>query len=339
MLTAFVFALCSGLVLTPLVRALARRAGMVAKPRADRWHTQPTALLGGVGIFAAFLLTILTQWNLSREGVLIVACASSMFVLGFVDDLVQLRPRSKLAAQLLAAAVPAFAGLALTWTPWPLVNGVLTVFWLVGITNALNLLDNMDGLSSGIAFLASCFMAWFFWDQGKPELAATAMGLAGACGGFLVFNWNPASIFMGDSGSLFLGYLLSGLGLLLQSHRSRGLFSVLFPPVLVLLIPILDTSLVTIARRLNGRAISQGGRDHTSHRLVALGLSERGAVLVLYAIALVSGSLGVYAYRSPSQQTGLLLAPFVLLVLAFCVYLGKVRVYAPKETPKEALPT
>jgi UDP-GlcNAc:undecaprenyl-phosphate GlcNAc-1-phosphate transferase len=285
----FVGAFGLGAVGTLLTRTAARRVGFVAKPRAERWHAKPTALAGGVGIFVAFLLAALWVGGPLRLPVLLGAAL--MFALGLADDILMLRPRYKLSVQLMVAVATALAGPALPWTPFPIVNQAITVFWLVGITNAVNLLDNMDGLSGGVACISALVQGIFFVVQGQAPEAALCFALAGACGGFLLFNFNPASIFMGDAGALFLGYTLASLALHQNYGRSRGLLAVMAGPILVLLIPIFDTTFVTITRMLQGRPISQGGRDHTSHRLVLLGLSERAAVLTLWGLSLCAGAM------------------------------------------------
>src|SRR4029077_15375024 len=157
------------------------------------------------------------------------------------------------------------------------------IFWLVGITNALNLLDNIDGLAGGVAAIGALFLTYLCHAAHQPAHAALCAPFAGAVCGFLVFNFNPASIFMGDCGSLFLGFFLAGSALINPAAgRSRTFLPVLAVPVLILFIPIFDTLFVMVQRKLAGRPVSLGGRDHTSHRLVALGLSERHAVLLLY---------------------------------------------------------
>src|SRR5205085_7946611 len=165
-----------------------------------------------------------------------------------------------------------YYGLALPWTGSVAINMVLTIFWLIGITNAINLLDNMDGLASGIAAISSIFPAVNFLASSQAMEAMVLAAFAAALIGFLVYNSNPASIFMGDCGSMFIGFFLASSSLInLAGGRSRAFVPVLAVPILVLFIPFFDTTFVPILRRLSGRAASQGGRDHTSHRLVALG--------------------------------------------------------------------
>lgn len=299
MALALVAAFGLGALGTYVTREVARRVGFVAKPRAERWHEKPTALAGGVGIFVSFAVTCVWVGGSLRAPLL--AGAAAMFVLGLIDDVVQLRPSLKLGGQLLVAVATVVAGPTLPWTPSPLINQAITVFWLVGVTNALNLLDNMDGLSGGVACIGALVQAFFFLSQGQATEAAVCFALAGSLGGFLLFNFNPASIFMGDAGSLFLGYTLATLALHQSYGRSRSLVATIAGPVLLLLIPIFDTTFVSITRTLRGRSISQGGRDHTSHRLVLLGLSERAAVMTLWGLTLLSGLIAILLRYSVSH--------------------------------------
>ncbi len=322
-----VVAAALSLMFTFLVRYGAQRFGIVASPRKDRWHSKPTALMGGIAMYLAFVIgCLIFAPDLSRAYPILIA-ATLLFITGIVDDLRQLKPYIKLAMQVVAASITVFGGLHLPWTNLAPVNDFITIFWLVGITNAINLLDNMDGLAGGISLIACAFLAISFLINGQTAEASLPLILAGAIAGFLWFNFNPASIFMGDCGAMFLGFVLSGTALLSDFGRTRNLVSVLLTPVLILIIPIFDTSVVTVARKLSGRPVSQGGRDHTSHRLVALGMSERRAVLMLYLFAAVSGSLALAVRQMPIEVTLGLISGFALSVLCVGLYLGKVRVY------------
>lgn len=322
---------------TGLVRELARRWDVVAKPRPDRWNRKPAALLGGVGIFTAFTLGVLVL-RPSLPGLWpLLGAATGLFVVGLVDDVRTLNPPTKLTLQVAAASVLPLAGLVLPWTPFAIVNDLITLFWMVGITNAVNLLDNMDGLAGGVAAIACIFLGANFLANGQDAAAIVSLVLACAIGGFLVFNFSPASIFMGDCGSLFLGFMLGGTSLLNNWERSRGLVAVLLTPVLIMLVPIVDTSLVTVTRILRGRRVSQGGRDHASHRLVAVGLSERRAVILLYGLAAVSGGMA-FALRYVHAGVLYLVVPcFAFVVLFFALHLGMIRSYEGNEAPQSNL--
>jgi UDP-GlcNAc:undecaprenyl-phosphate/decaprenyl-phosphate GlcNAc-1-phosphate transferase len=322
-----VFTFLLSLGLTFLVRAAAYQYGFVAAPRKDRWHQKPTALMGGIAIYTAFVCGYFLVFPQSPKTLAILLAGTLLFVTGLIDDLVQFKPYIKLVMQMVAAAITVYSGLRLQLTDSQAINDFITIFWLVGLTNAVNLLDNMDGLAGGISLIACLFLALTFLLNGQTNEAALTILLSGAVLGFLWFNFNPASIFMGDCGSMFLGYTLGGMALLSNQGFTRNIASVFLTPVLILMIPIFDTCLVTIARKRSGRPVSQGGRDHTSHRLVALGMSERRAVLVLYLLAAISGGLALLVRGMRLEVVVLLVSGFALTILLLGLYLGKVRVY------------
>lgn len=320
--------LALALALTPVVREVARRYGLVAKPKTDRWHKKPTAMMGGAAIWLAVLATYLLFLPHTPHTWVIVMVSSFLFFVGLVDDLIHTKPYQKLIGQIVGAAAVVNYGLTLPWTRFASVNIVITIFWLIGITNAINLLDNMDGLATGIAAIASAFLTLNFIASGQPIEAMMMAVFAAALLGFLVYNSNPASIFMGDCGSMFIGFFLASAALInLSGGRSRSFLPVLAVPILVLFIPIFDTTFVTILRKLSGRAASKGGRDHTSHRLVALGMSERRAVWMLYGLAAISGLLAVGTRALRSDVSIALLFGFTIVLTLLGVYLAGVKAY------------
>ncbi|HBB95780.1 MAG TPA: hypothetical protein DC054_10350 [Blastocatellia bacterium] len=324
------FALAAAL--TPVVRRLARRWRFVAKPKTDRWHKRPTAMMGGVAIWLAVITTYLTLVPHTSAGWVVAGAASFLFLVGLIDDWLHIKPYQKLIGQVIGAAIVVNYGLVLPWTRSLPANMVITIFWLIGITNAINLLDNMDGLATGIAAIASGFLTLNFIAAGQTTEALMLGAFAAALIGFLIYNSNPASIFMGDSGSMFIGFFLASSSLInLAGGRSRAFVPVLAVPILVLFIPIFDTTFVTILRKLSGRAASQGGRDHTSHRLVALGLSEKRAVLMLYGLAALSGLLAVTLRELKPDVSIALLAIFTLGLTLLGVYLAGVKGYDEEE--------
>ena len=207
----------------------------------------------------------------------------------------------------------------------------LTVFWVLGITNAVNLVDNMDGLSSGIAGIAAVSLAAMAMIAGAGALAVTAAAVTGAAGGFLLYNFKPAKVFMGDCGSLFLGFVLASLAVMIQAELGMRGLNAIGMMVLVLGVPIMDTTLVTVVRSLHNRPVSQGGRDHTSHRLVHAGLSEKQAVLLLYALAAVFAVLAPVFYASDIRlRVSLTIFTFLGAVI-FAVQIGTLEVYEKSE--------
>ncbi len=324
------FALAVGL--TPLVRGVARRAGLVAKPKLDRWHKKPTAMFGGVAIWLSVTISYLVLLPHTPYGWRIVLASTFLFMVGFVDDLIHIKPYQKLVGQIMGSAYIVYYGLTLPWTSSSSVNMALTIFWLIGITNAVNLLDNMDGLAAGIGIIASGFLALSFITTSQYTEALVLITFAAALLGFLIYNSNPASIFMGDCGSMFAGFFLASAALVnVSGGRSRSFLPVLAVPILVLFIPIFDTTFVTVLRKLSGRAASQGGRDHTSHRLVALGVSERHAVWMLYGFAALSGLLAVIVQRVKLDVSLAAIAGFTVLLTLVGVYLAGVKVYDETE--------
>lgn len=324
-------------VCTLAVRSFAVRRGYVAKPKSDRWHKKPTAMLGGIAIFVAVTATYLLFVPLTNESLVVMGGSAFLFFVGLLDDVFNIRPYQKLIGQLIGAGILVLYGLKLPLSGFEIVDIWITVFWVIGITNAINLLDNMDGLAAGISAIAAFSLALNFASYGLTSELFLVSCLIGALVGFLVFNFNPASIFMGDCGSMFIGFLLSGSVLLNQvGGRSRGIVAILAVPVLILFVPIFDTTFVTVLRKLWGRKASQGGRDHTSHRLVALGLSERTAVLMLYGFAVIAGSLALLVGQIGVVKSFAFIGFFTIALVIVGVYLSKVKVYEGEEEDQAA---
>src|ERR1041385_1264132 len=296
-------------------------------------------MLGGVVIFAATVIGIAAA-GLVRGVAVPLLAGALLFAAGLLDDFFHLKPYQKLVAQIAAAILVINFGWMLPWTPLPAANIALTIFWLVGITNALNMLDNMDGLAGGIAVIAASFLAVVCWQNGQTVEAGALLCFAAAVAGFLVYNFNPASIFMGDCGSMFVGFMLGSLALASSNvgagGRSRSLVAILAVPVLILIIPIFDTTFVTVMRKLLGRRASQGGRDHTSHRLVALGISERRAVLLLWSMPAVSGAIALLSRGMDIDLSLSLIVGFAILMAILGQFLAHVTVYKEGEAERAA---
>jgi len=319
--------------LTPLCRRLAVRLGYVARPKEDRWHKKPTALLGGIAIFLSVAVPFVILQPLDQAW-LLVAGGAAVFALGLVDDLRSVTPTTKLAAQIALASTFVFFDYRLGWLESLTLDALLTFVWIVGITNALNLLDNMDGLCGGITVIAAlALLAGTVPQTGVTPTALYLALLTGATCGFLVYNIHPASIFLGDAGSLFVGLTIAAASIDLSQQSAVGsnVLAVMAAPVLVLLIPIFDTTLVTVSRLWVGRRPSQGGRDHSSHRLVAIGLPERTAVAVLWGLATLSAVIGWTVGQTDIGWSGPPAALLVLGMILLAIYLSQVRVYDPDQ--------
>jgi UDP-GlcNAc:undecaprenyl-phosphate/decaprenyl-phosphate GlcNAc-1-phosphate transferase len=313
------------LVLRGLLRSPSLADHLVAHPTDARWHDRSTPTFGGVGIFVGLLVGVAAAVAAgavepTSELLGILAGTGLLFAAGLVDDVRHLSPLMKLAAQFAAAGIAIAAGLRVELIGNDLLATIVAVVWLVGITNAFNLLDNMDGLAATLAAVACGYFAIDAATLHEDELVlALSLSLGFACVGFLPFNLRPsrrAAVFMGDSGSQVLGFMLAALGLAASWTTAGTTVATMLLPLLVLAIPILDTTLVTLVRLVERRPVTQGGRDHSSHRLVYYGLSESRAVALLALIALALGATGVaYNVLDEPRVTAIgVVLTFVLLV-------------------------
>jgi len=301
---------------------------LIAHPSGERWHAETTPTFGGVGIFAGFaagvgvaLATGAVEWSGELGGIL--GGAALLFTAGLLDDLRHLSPLVKLAVQIGAAVIALASGLQVEIVGNDVLAWGIGILWLVGITNAFNLLDNMNGLAATLAVIACAYFAIDAVSEHPSEtvlVLSLALGLA--CTGFLPFNLRPgraAAVFMGDSGSLVLGFTLASLALASSWTVAGTTVATVLLPLLILAIPILDTTFVTLVRLAQRRPVSQGGRDHTSHRLVYYGLSEANAVLLL---ALVAAAIGATALAYNVLDNSRLTAFGVLLTFVLLVQFG-----------------
>jgi UDP-GlcNAc:undecaprenyl-phosphate/decaprenyl-phosphate GlcNAc-1-phosphate transferase len=319
------------LALTPLALKLAMRQKVLDRPQGYKAPRSPVPYLGGLAIMGAFSAAVLVAAIVSPpvgtvdELLPILVMAIALSFMGLMDDLRSLTPHVRLIAEIGAALVVWRTGIGVQLFAYEPLNVIFTVLWVVGITNAFNLLDNMDGLSAGVAAIGA---GWFFAiaaANGQFLVAALAAALAGCALGFLRHNFHPARIYMGDAGSLFLGFMLAVLGIKL---RFSGPTSVTFlVPILVLAMAILDTSLVTVCRLRAGRSPFQGGRDHVSHRLVFIGISVPMAVGLIYGGALGSGLIALVVSRVDRLSAYLLAGTVLAGHLFVAVLLARVPVY------------
>jgi UDP-GlcNAc:undecaprenyl-phosphate GlcNAc-1-phosphate transferase len=298
MTTNFMLIFATALVMaiggTPVARRMALRLGIIDRPGDRKIHVNPIPLLGGLAIYGAFIAALLLFGDRYRlnELISILVGASLVSFLGVWDDRRGLSPLFKLAGQFLAASILVISGVYVGTFPWDTLNIALTLLWVVVVTNAMNLLDNMDGLSGGVGATAAIFFLLLAAMNDQYLVGALSAGLVGACLGFLVYNFNPASIFMGDAGSLFLGFILAAVGIKLRFPEGLQIVTWMVP-VLILGLPLFDTALVIVSRLRRGlNPLTTPGKDHVSHRLVAMGYTRREAVLICY---LICAGLGVIA--------------------------------------------
>ncbi len=306
----FAAALAFAIGATPVARRLARRAGLTDHPSARKVHTEPVPLLGGAAIYGAVMVALLLFSNrhfvVQPAGILIGATLMSF--LGLVDDRRPVRPLLKLGGQLGATGVLVVSGVSVQLFGLTVANLVLTVLWVLAVTNAINFMDNMDGLAGGVSGVAAAAFLLLAVANGQQLVAPLAAAVLGACVGFLVYNFNPAVIFMGDHGSLFLGFILAGLGIKLR-FPGRPTDVTWMIPVLVLAVPLFDLALVLVARtRRRVNPFTTGGKDHLSHRLVASGLTSREAALTIYLLSCIAGGSALFASEAAAPAAWAVLA-------------------------------
>jgi len=309
-LPLIILSFLAAFVATPVIGRVAFHTGFLDEPKPHKMHVRPMPLLGGLAIYLA-LCVALFQVDFSTEWVQMAAVAvgaTLLMLVGLWDDRRGIAPRMKVLAQIAAALLVTAAGVQVQLTPWPAVNIAITLFWFVGITNAINLMDNMDGLAAGTSAVSALFFTILAASATQGLVASLAAAVTGASLGFLFYNISPAMIFMGDTGSLLLGFLLAVIGVK-YSPSNLPLGSTWMVPIVVMGLPIFDTTLVTFSRFLSRRPVIQGGTDHTSHRLALLGLGINRAVFSMYLAAGLLGILAIFmTHSSPETATGLFLA-------------------------------
>jgi UDP-GlcNAc:undecaprenyl-phosphate GlcNAc-1-phosphate transferase len=343
---ASTFALSAALVAP--AKAVARRYVVMDEPGERKVHSEPMPRLGGIAVFLSFSSVVLAgdmlaptlaalpsvksafggalemlqeSYRVRTKLLAVLGGATLAFGVGLVDDVLGRRfpVWAKALGQVLAAMLPVAAGIRTSFLPYDWMNVALTLVWIVGMTNAFNLLDNMDGASAGVAFVASAVLLINAWALGELFISLILVAFMGSLLGFLLYNFHPATTFLGDCGSLFIGYLMGSLTLLERyvSHASSGFFPVLMP-VLVLAVPLIDTATVVFLRIRERRPIYVGDSRHLSHRLVSLGFSQRAAVLFLYLVTFCFGLGAASLTDATPLQAGLILLQsigFVALLL------------------------
>lgn len=316
-------------MLTPLAAAVARRLGIVARPGGEKIHTVATPLMGGVAVYLAFAATMVALTPLRGAVVGVLAGGLVAVVVGLLDERLTLPPLTHLAGQVAAAVVAVVAGVGVLQTVsvptagfaapgirLPLAIGVVvTLFWIVGWMNTLNFLDGLDGLAAGVSALAALLLAVWAAEEQRFLIPTTAghadlilpLALAGALVGFLVFNWHPARIFLGDTGSMFLGMALATISIVGPTKLGTAL--------LVLIIPVLDVAWAIVRRRLRGRSFLSGDKQHVYHRMMELGMSHPATVLTLYLLVLGLGILDLVLFKTQKLIAFVVLA--IVLASAF----------------------
>ena len=331
---AFFIALIISYGFTPLARQIAFKIKLLDYPNSKKSHAHPIPLLGGLTIFLAFFGAVLFTTNTNNYICGILIGGAILLVLGMIDDKLGMMPRMKLAGQILAALIVYKAGIRVITFEDYYVSMLFTVFWIVAITNAFNLLDNLNGLSSGIAGISAIFFGIMALMDSQIYIAVLSFALAGACFGFLKHNFPKARIFMGDSGSMFLGFSLACIAIL-GSWETDKISLSLSLPILVLGYPIFDTALVTFLRLIEKRPIFLGGKDHSSHILASLKFKKKRAVLLIYIISVLLGLSAFLVSISPLAIGVAILVITTVSMGSFGFYLASKRLKSAKLTRKQ----
>lgn len=334
----FLVAVVISYISTPMVRKLAIKIGAVDVPKDDRRvHTQAMPFLGGIAIFASFVITVLLFLPLDRSTFAILMGATVIVISGILDDLRDLSPKAKLLFQISAAIILVLGGIKIEFITNPFsststlvmigwLSIPITIFWIVGITNTVNLIDGLDGLAAGVAMISSISLMLVAYKFSYTEITILAAIVAGGCLGFLPFNFNPAKIFMGDTGALFLGFILAAISI--EGIMKSVATIAVVVPIIILGIPIFDTTFAIFRRLLNGQSIMAADKGHLHHRLLNMGFSQKKTVLILYGISSIFGLTAVLISKANSRQA--VYVSMITFVAAILVAI-KIGLFETKE--------
>lgn len=326
-ITASISFLC-----TPIVKKFAYKLGAVDVPKDERRiHKVPIPRMGGFAIYIAFLLSSLYFSRLDRHVIGIALGGTVIVIMGIIDDIKSLRPLQKLFFQIFAAIILILFDITVIniTIPFAITNGMayigklgipITILWVVGITNAVNLIDGLDGLACGICLISSITLFGVSLISGRYLAVLLTVILSGACLGFLPFNFNPASIFMGDTGSQFLGFLLAAISI--EGAIKSATAVVVAVPILALGLPIYDVLFSMIRRKINKRPIMEADKGHLHHRLLDMGLNQRQVVIIMYIISIGLGATSLIAMKISTKNSYALLIVVCSVILAFGIELG-----------------
>ena len=295
-------------VITPLFRSLARAKGVLDHPGGRKQQGKPVPYLGGLAIAlpisTSSLILLLSDIDSSIKNEIylgLILPSVAIAIVGLLDDIYELSPKVRFFSQSIVGLVTSLllfingTGVEILENPW--LNGLLTSLWVVGIINAVNFIDNMDGLATGIAIIASLAFFIISFNNGQYLVAALSVALAGSCTGFIFWNKKPASIYLGDAGALYIGFLLAAISIRIDINQLPQIDRIIIP-ILILIIPFIDTTQVVISRIYRGKSPFQGGRDHVSHLLLNKGLSENKVVITIWSFAIFFSAIAIYLSKS-----------------------------------------
>lgn len=340
-LIPFLTATLISFFMTPIAKKIAYKIGAIDIPKDNRRiHKKPIPLLGGLAIYIATIISILLFLPLDKTLISIIIGGSIILVSGIIDDSKDLSPKMKLAFQIVASLVLISGNVKIDFITNPFSKGdpllylkglsiPITIFWIVGITNTLNLIDGLDGLASGVAMIASlslvlvAYNANDFLDGPYINIMTISSIIAGACLGFLPFNFSPAKIFMGDTGALFLGFMLSAIAI--EGVMKSVATIAIVVPIIVLGLPIFDTTFAIFRRLLNGKSVMEADKGHLHHKLLQRGLSQRQTVVILYLISGIFGACAVAIAKANSKKSAIISGIIIVFIMFFAGRLGIVE--------------
>ncbi len=328
----FFEAVIISLIMTPIVRKLAFKVGAIDIPKDDRRvHNKPMPLMGGVAIYIAIVVSALTLLPIDKSLISIIIGGTIILISGIIDDLKGLSPKMKIVFQLSAGLVlilgdvkvdfitnPFSSQSTLLYLKW--LSIPITLFWVVGITNTLNLIDGLDGLAAGVAMISSLSLMFVASKFGYGNIIILSAIVAGSCLGFLPYNFNPAKIFMGDTGALFLGFMLAAISI--EGVMKSVATIAIIVPILILGVPIFDTTFAIFRRLLNGQSIMSADKGHLHHRLLNRGYSQRKTVLTLYGISGIFGLFAVLVAKYNSKQAVYLSVVLFFITVVIAIKMG-----------------
>jgi UDP-GlcNAc:undecaprenyl-phosphate GlcNAc-1-phosphate transferase len=325
---------------TPVARQLAFKLGILDIPKDDRKvHKEPIPYLGGAAIYASAIFTMLIFSELDKTSVSIMIGGTVVFLIGLIDDINDISPKLKLAGQIIAAMIAVYGGAKINYitNPIPGYNVIylehfatpISILWIVGITNTINLVDGLDGLASGVAAISASTMMFMASISGFDYILLECAVIAGSSLGFLPYNFNPAKIFMGDTGSLFLGYMLAVISIL--GFLKTVTLAAIIIMVLVLGIPLFDTFFAIVRRIRNKKPIMEADRGHVHHRLLAKGFTQRQTVLILYIVSILFGAAAIFFSDSEPLEGSLVIGAVSIII----VYTGKKLGFISKVNEEE----
>ena len=326
---------------TPVSRRIAMRLGVVDKPNQRKIHHDHKPMMGGLAIYGALVISLLlfSPPQYLKEFAAILAGAAFLAIVGLLDDRYNLGIRIRLVAMTLASLGLVASGISIQLFKSPWIDIPLTVFWVLTVTNAANFMDNMDGLTAGFTAIAAAYFVVIAFSQGLTLVTSLAAALAGSAVGFLIYNFNPASVFMGDMGALVLGFLLAVLGIKLK-FGTQPLNVTWMIPILVLALPLFDITLVVVTRLMEGRSPAQAGKDHTSHRLMSIGFSQRQTIFILYGACIIFGFIGVLVGAAPPDialRVGIAALCFLAVLFLLMMWI-RARYQKPTTPPPQQSP-